>query len=176
VPDLIEPHEIAVQKRLVDSHGRPLGGKLKELDVLRIEATVLERAHMDDPEHPIAGEQRGAKQRFDPFLTQDRIQDVGVIHVWNGDRPALGCDSAGEALPDRDAHAALDFLFDPARGPRDELVGPLVEQENGRSVGVEDLANSLQQLVQEVFQGQVSERGIGDALDLEQALGYPALG
>src|SRR3712207_7302369 len=50
-----------------------------------------------------------------------------------------GGDAAGEPLADRDPHALLDLLLEPARGARPQHRAVLLEEEHRGRVGVEDL-------------------------------------
>ena len=65
---------------------------------------------------------RHSKQRRDSLLAQNRIQDVGMIHVRDEDRHALGRDAPGEALSQRNPHAAFDLLLDSFGGACHELL------------------------------------------------------
>src|SRR5437588_9854208 len=89
-----------------------------------------------------ARDQRGAEERLDPFLAQERIQYVGVVDVLDRQRPALVGDSAREAPAERDPHAALDLLLEPFRRARDELARGLVEEQEDGRVGFQDVADA----------------------------------
>ena len=71
-----------------------------------------------------------------------------MIDVGDEDRDALGGDPAGEALADRNPHAALDLLLDPLGGARDELFRPRVVQQDRDGVDVQRLLDADQELVQ----------------------------
>ena len=62
---------------------------------------------------------------------------------------------------DRDADALLDFLLDPERRPRDELVRLLVEEEDGARVDVEALARAHEQRLEKCVEIEVGEGGVG---------------
>ena len=128
------------------------------------EAARAERADVQDAEHAALDEQRDAEQRADALLAQDRVDDLVVVEVEDRDRPALGGDAAGEALADRDAHALLDLLLDALGGASDERAALVVEHEDRRGVGAEDVADAQQQLRQQLVDGEVGERRVGDAL------------
>ena len=102
---------------------------------------------MEHAAHLALDDERDAEHRLDPLLAQDRVEDVRVVDVVEDHRPLLGGDAAGEAAADRDADALLDLLLDPERGPGDELVRLLVEQEDRARVDLEDLAGALEERV-----------------------------
>ena len=118
-------------------------------------------------------QQRDAEQRADALLAQDRVVDVGVVDVLDRDRAALGGDPAGEALADGDRDALLDLLLDALRGARPQHLRGLVEHEDRRRVGVQDLGDAVQQLGEQLVLGQVGEGGVGDPL---QGLEMPCRG
>ena len=57
-----------------------------------------------------------------------------MVDVGDVDRPAARGDAAREAPADRDPHAALDLLLEALGGARDELLGIVVEQQDGGRV------------------------------------------
>jgi uncharacterized protein YndB with AHSA1/START domain len=170
VSQLVEPQELIVEKRLLDRHRRALGRELEELHVVRFENAMAKAADVNYAQHATAYEERGAEKRLDSLLAENRVQDVRVIDVLDGERPPLGGDPAGEAAADRDPRAPLDLLLDSLRRARDELVRALVEQEDGARVGSEDLLDPVEQLVEEVLEREVRERRVRDALQLQQPL------
>ena len=89
--------------------------------------------------------------------------------LWSTRFRATGFRSAAmrpaNPLPHGDADAPFHLLLDPLRGTGHELVASLVQQEDGRRVGVEDLAHPVEQLVQEIVDREVGEGGVADALD-----------
>ena len=139
------------QAGVFDCQRRPVRRQLKKLDVVLRERPRLERADVQDAEGLAADEQRDAAQRLDSLLAQDRIEHVRVIDVVEDHGPSLGSDTAGKALSERDADAALDFLFDPHGGAGDQLAPLVVEQEDRAGVGVEELGRPLEQRAQELF-------------------------
>ena len=66
-----------------------------------------------------------------------------MVDVIEDHRPLVGGDATGEAPADRDPNALLHLLLDPERGPSDELVGALVEQQDRAGVDLEDLPRAL---------------------------------
>jgi len=124
--------------------------------------------HADDA---VTCDQRGAEERLDPFLAQERIQYVGVVDVLDRQRPALVGDSAREAPAERDPHAALDLLLEPRGGPSHELAGGLVEEQEDGRVGFQDVADADEELVEQRLERQVRERRIGDEQELAQLAG-----
>src|SRR6266545_1844999 len=150
--NLCDPSELVVEGRTVDAEGDSLRYHLEQLDVLRGERPRAESADVDDPEHPFVGDQRDPEQGLDAFLAQDRVQHLCVVHVGDHDRRPLRRDAAGEALPDGDPHALLDLLLESFRGPGDELSTRLVEQEDGARVCLEGIADTTQQLVEQLVE------------------------
>jgi hypothetical protein len=67
-----------------------------------------------------------------------------MVDVLDDHRMPVGRDLARETLPDRDAHPLLDLFLDPLRGTGDELVGRLVEQEEGARVGLQSLGDAVE--------------------------------
>ena len=121
-------------------------------------------------------EERDAEQRLDALLAQDRVEDVGVVDVGDGDRAALGGDPPGEAAADRDADALLDLFLDALGGARVQRVA--LQQQESHRVDLQDLGDPVHQLLQEVLLGEEGERGVGDPLqrveDLAVAAACPA--
>ncbi len=105
-------------------------------------------------------DQRYSEQRGDPLLTQNRIEDVGVVHVGDEDRDALGRNPAGEALADRNPHALLDLFFDSLRGACDELSRRGVVQQDRDGVDLERLLDADQQLVEKLFERKLGQSRI----------------
>src|SRR5213078_3200231 len=85
--------------------------------------------------------------------------------VVEDDRPALRRDATREALADRDPDPALDLLLEANGGPRDQLALLLVEEQDGRGVRAEHLADARQQLGEQLIELQVRERGVCDLLE-----------
>jgi hypothetical protein len=87
-----------------------------------------------------------------------------VVDVLDRDRAPLRRDPAGEPLPERDADAALDLLLEALRGPRDELAG-LVNKDR-RRIRLEESTDPVEELVEELVERAVRERGLGDRLEI----------
>ena len=140
------------QPRAVD---RRRGLRGRELQQRRVGVGELARRDRADVQHAEDGaldEQRHAEQRADALLAQDRVEDVGVVDVGDVDRPAPGRDAAREARADRDPDAALDLLLEALGGARDELLGVVVEEQDGDGVDIEDVLGARQQLVEQGFE------------------------
>jgi hypothetical protein len=117
-------------------------------------------------QQPALDHQRNAQQRADLLLVQERVDRVARPQVPHDDRTLLGGDTAGEALADRHAEAALDFFLEAARRARNQLVRLLVEQEDRRGVGGQDLRDPVQQGGEQPVQVQVSQRSLCDPLEI----------
>ena len=131
----------------------------------------LERPDVHDPDQSSAGDERHAEHRPDAFLAEDRVHDVGAIEVFDLDRRDLGGDAAGKSLADRDADAALDLLLEAFRRARYELRAGVVEQEHRARVGVERVAHTGEQLVEQLVELEMRKCRIGDLLELPQRTG-----
>ena len=144
--------------RALDRRRGAVGGELEQLGVGVGEFARRERADVQHADHGALDEQRDAEQRADAALAQDRVEDVGVVDV--GD--VIGRRSAAirPANPraERNPHALLDLLLDALGGGRDQLAPVLVEQQERGRVGVEDLGDALEQLLQQLVERQVGER------------------
>ena len=130
---------------------------------------------MDNADHPPPDQQRRAQERFDPLLAQDWVEHVRVVDVLDDHRPPLGGDLAREADAHGDACAALHGLLKAACRTGDELVGPFVEQKERCRVAAERIADSDEQLVQELVQLEVRKCGIRDGLDAPELILLPPL-
>jgi hypothetical protein len=93
-----------------------------------------------------------------------------VVDVLDRDRPLLGRDLAREPAPERDARPDLDLLLEAARRAGDELVGLLVEQQEGDGVALERLADPEQELGEQVVEVEVRERRVRDRLDAPEVV------
>ena len=155
---------------MVDRHRCSLAREAEELDIRLVELAMHERADVQHADDTVAHEQRHAEEGLDAFLEQDRIEHVGVVDVGEEDRSALGCDAAGEAAADGDAHALLDLFFDADGRARDELVGGLVEEQDGAGVDVEDRVDPVEQLREQFLQVEMRERRVGDGLEARQVV------
>ena len=160
------------QVGVVDRHRCSLAREAEELDIRLIELARNERADVKYADDPVAHDQRHAEEGLDAFLEQNRIEHVAVVDVGEEDRSALGGDAAGEAAADGDAHALLDFFFDSDGGARDELVGGLVEQQDGARVDVEDRVDPLEQLREQLLELEMRERRVGDGLEARQVVPF----
>ena len=158
------------QVGVVDRHRCSLAREAEELDIRVIELAMNERADVKHADDPVAHDQRHAEEGLDAFLEQDRVEHVVVVDVGEEDRSALGCDASGEAAADGDAHALLDLFLDSDGGARDELVGGLVEQQDGAGVDVEDRVDPLEQLGEQLFELEMRERCVGDGLEARQVV------
>ena len=152
------------EARVLDRERSPVGHELEQLDLVVVEGARPQRSDMEDAAYVPLHDERHAEHRLDPLLPQERVQDVCVVDVVEDHRPLLGGDPSGEARADRDADALLDLLLDAERGPRDELVRALVEQEDRARVDLEDLARSLEQRGQQLVEAQMRKRSVGDGL------------
>ena len=100
-----------------------------------------------------------------PFSRRIGFSTSACVDVVEDDRPLAGGDAAGEAAADRDPHAGLDLFLDPDRRASDELVGLLVEQQDGAGVGAEDVADPRQQHAQQLLDLEMRERRVSDGLE-----------
>jgi hypothetical protein len=89
-----------------------------------------------------------------------------VVDVGDVDRPAARGDTAREAASDRDPHTALDLLLEALGGARDQLLGILVEQQDGGGVDAQDVLRARQELVEQRLEGQLGEGRVGEPVDV----------
>ena len=162
----------------VRSHVQGWGGsfrnQLKELHVRFAELTRDERPHMQYTEDLAADEQRYADHRADTLRSEDGVQNVLVVHTPDHERVAFSRDASRESLAHRDPDPLLDLLLEPLRGSRDEIVRPMVQQEHGRRVHLEDVADSDQQLIEEVLRGEVGQSNVRHSEQPAQSFGRAA--
>ncbi len=156
--------------RMLDRHRCTVAGELQQLHIILVEPPVHQRPDVEDAEHAAADEQRHTEHRLDPLLAQNRIEDVGVIDVIEDDRLPVRRDPARETKADRDPNAAFNLFLDPDRGPRDELVRLLVQQQERASIDTENLAGAQKQRREESVKLQVRERRIRERLKLPQTV------
>ena len=98
--------------------------------------------HADD--YPVR-HQRSAHQGPDSLGQQDRVDDFRVINSVEDDRTAQRRYLAGETFAELDPDSLLYFLLE-SRGRRgDQLAGRLVKQEDRRRVGLQHIADPLDQ-------------------------------
>jgi plasmid stability protein len=107
-------------------------------------------------------------------LTQDRVRNVAfadlVQHKW----AALGRDSPRETGAERDSNVALDHFLETDGGAGHELVGLLVANQDGGSIRDQDVADSGEELLEELVESEVRKGGVGDDLDpLEPVASLP---
>ena len=126
---------------------------------------------MKDALEAVGEDERDAEQALDPLLAKDWIHDVGMVDVVEHNGTALGSNSAGEPAADRDANALLDLFLDADCSAGDELVARLVEQQECRCVGLQQVPDPRQQLGQKLLQVEMRKRGVGDELQPPKPLG-----
>ncbi len=161
---LVEGDHLVVDAGLLDRDGEPLGDELEQLGVVPRERARRQGADVQDADDVLADRERHAEQGLDPLLAQERVVHVGVIDVREADRPALCCDSAGEAPAERDPNALLDLFLD-ADGSTGEEVPPLgVDQEHRARVDAENRADPVEKLVQKRIELEMGEAGVHDRL------------
>jgi hypothetical protein len=125
---------------------------------------------VDDTHRPAVAHQGRAEQRPDALLAQDRVQDVGVVDLGQEERLTRRRDAAREPRAEGDAHPLGDLLLDPLRRGGDELAPRRVEQEDGGRVGVEQLADPAEQLVEQLVEAEVRERRVRQQLDAPELI------
>ena len=177
VGDFLDPAESIRQRSLaleesavLDRERCAVGRELEQLGLLLGELTRRQGPDVDDADDAAADEQRRAQKRLDPLLPQDRVEHVGVIDILDDDRSPFGGDLPCKAEPHGDARPALDGLLEPARSPRHELVGLLVEQKERCSVALQRVADANKQLVEQFVELEVCQCGIRDRLDAPELI------
>ena len=142
-----------------------VGDDLQESRVLGVEATRAEGADVEHAEETAAGDERHAEQRLHALLDQERVANGGVIDAVEHDWAALGRDTAREALADRNAHTLAHLVFETTRSGGDQLGARRVEQQDSGGVDIQGLANTIEQLGQQLVGVKVGQGGVGDRLD-----------
>lgn len=153
---------------MLDRERGTIGGELEQGDVVVGERTPLEAADVQHSEDPPLHDERDAHQGADPLLAEDRIEYVGVVDVVDPDRTPLRRDPPGEPRSQRNPYPALHLLLDAARGARHERGGLAVEEQDGGGVRREDRGDPPQQLLEQVLEGEVGQRNVGELLQLPQ--------
>ena len=150
--------------------GGAVGDHLEQLGVLFGEHAGGQGADVQDTQHGSAGQQRHAQQRGDALLPQDGVEHVAVIDVVDRDpMPFLG-DAPREAAAERDPYALVDLFLDaPGGGGDEELTGGIQQQHRG-GVDRHQLADLVEQLVEQPVHGQLGQPGVGDRLKPPQPL------
>src|SRR6202030_2764526 len=110
------------------------------------------------------------EQRSDALFAQDRIEDVRMVDVSHEDRHPLGGDSSSKALSEGDPDPTLDLLLDPLRGPRHQLLGVAVEEQDRRRVDAERLPHAGQELVEQGLEAKLRKSGIAEAIEVADLL------
>ena len=159
---------LLVEPGVLEGEGGAVGGELEEIVLVGGEFAWGEAADVQDADDGAFDEQRDAEQGLDALLAQDRVEDVGVVDVGDGDRAALGGDAPGEAAADRDPYALFDLFLDALGGARVQRVA--LQHQDRHRVGREDVRHALQQLLQQLLLAEVGERGVGDQLQRLEAL------
>jgi len=94
-----------------------------------------------------------------------------VVHVFENHRASVCRDASGEAAANGDPDALLHLLLDPDSLARDQLLPPLVEQQGGAGVGLEEIADAPEQRVEKVPYLQLAQRSVGEGLEAAKPLG-----
>ena len=125
---------------------------------------------MHDADQRPEMEQRNADQRADPGFTENRVHDLSLRHLVDDDRRALGGNAAREPLADRNRDRELELCVQSLRRSRNERPALLVHQQHHGRVGVEEVSDALEQLVEKLLEIEVRERRLGDRLEAEEAV------
>ena len=81
-----------------------------------------------------------------------------------------GGHAAREPLADRNRHRELELCLQTLRRSRDEHVAILLHEQHHRRVGVEEVSDALEQLVEKLLEIEVRERRLGDRLETEETV------
>ena len=162
---------VLVEARLLDRERDAVGEQLQGALVLLAEEPRFHRPDVEDAQEPALDEERHAEQRFQPFLGQERVEQLGLADIGDEDRPALLGDPAREAAAEWNPNplARLDVLLEALGPARDELLSLLVQEERDRGVGAHDPADPLEQVPQEAVEVEMREGGLRDDLEVAQA-------
>src|SRR5690242_20568042 len=120
---------------------------------------------MQHTEDSVAVEQRDAEKGTDVLAQQYRVVHIGWSDLGDRYRPGLGGHSSGETASERDPYALEHLLLQaPGCDWAEELTG-LIEQQGHGGVDVEQFLQSCQQLIEQLFQGELGEGDVGYRLD-----------
>src|ERR671922_2939 len=76
---------------------------------------------------------------------------------------------SGKAAADLDPHVRLELRLESLRCPRNEHVFALFDEEHDCRIGVEQVADAVEQMVEKLIEVEVREGGLGDRLEPKQA-------
>jgi hypothetical protein len=162
---------VGLGQRRLGGERDPIGHHLEQVGILVVEVASRHGAHMQHPQQLAADEQGHTEKGSDAPVAQERVDHIRFVDVL--DRlwlPGRG-HAPGEASAQGHAHTLVHLLLDPPGRGGHELPVGVVEEEDGRGVRRQDLADAIQQLDEEFLQGQLGEARIGHHLDVPQPLG-----
>ena len=146
----------------LDGPRHSVGHNLEHLGVLSCELLSAQPADVEHTEDLPAAQQGHPQHGANALSPKDRVRDSGVVDAVQCDGPLLGGDASRKAPSQRHPDALADLFLDSAGCTCLQLVGPLIEQEDGRRVGHEDVAHPVEQLDQHVVGVQLPERHVRD--------------
>ena len=161
---LVEGDHLVVDARLLDRDREPFRDQLQQLRLVAREEPRGQRPDVEHARDVLADGERDAEQGLDALDPEQGIEHVGVIDVGQPDRPALGRDPAGEALPQRDPDALLHLLLETDRRAGDELAPLGVDEEDGDRIDAEDRADPFEELGEQRVELEMGETGVDDRL------------
>ena len=160
-----------VEARVADGDGDAIGDQAQHPDLVLVEPTGTQGAHVDHPDGLPLEDQGDAEERAETLLPEDRARVLDAGQVLEEHRLPLGGDAPGDAAAHRDADAVRDLLLQPMGRPDGELSTVLGEQEDHDGVGRERLADPVDQLAEQVVELEVGERRVGHALEVPEPPG-----
>jgi len=177
--DLVEDGEglglagdAGVEAGIFDGGGHAGGDELKEALVLGGEEGGRLGLDVDDADDFVFDDEGNGELGADAGVGVDVVLDkaaVGEVDVFDEDGAALERGLSGDAAADLDAHA-LDFGGVAGLEAHPELVGAVVEEEDGEDAVVDDGADEVGDAVHEGVEVEGGVEGVGEAveeLDLE---------
>ena len=135
-----------------------------------VETAPDERPDVENADHVARDEQRHAEHRPDAFLAQNRVEHFRFVDVFEDHRLLAGRHTSREAAADRDPNAGRDLFLDPDRGACDELVGLLVEQQDGTGVDADQVTDPRQQHVDQRLDVEMRQSRVRDGLQPPQPI------
>ena len=134
----------------LDCFAHPLGNNLEQDHIALVKCRRAERAHVQNANQGLARNERHSQHRPDAFFPEDGVRNGGSVNPLEDQRPPLRRNSSRKTSPNRDPHTLSDLLFEAAGGPRDELVGCLVKEEDRCGVAMQEIQNLFKQKGEEV--------------------------
>src|SRR5262249_3060351 len=105
----------------LDGETSPFSHDLKQPGVIAGELASTECADMQHPDHLPAADQRYPEQRPDSLLTQDGIEHINMINLFDYHRSFLGRNATGETFSQWNSNSLTNLCFKALRSGGDKV-------------------------------------------------------